>query len=196
MMMMIGVASVQGLIDLVVAGISLMICLGIFAFIASILCSAAFFHHAKELAPLIPTPSRPPPKCHSCHHCTMTVANTKTDEVASPISLPRLFVSFSTTTTTTVAAPQLIVHVLCLCIVIWKRKGKLLEEVELLMLRNCLTWAILWCSGKGFRLSTVNEKLLVLRAANSSKNSKNKDRIQLTTPRSPFQVTSYALLCQ
>lgn len=80
----------------------------------------------------------------------MAVANTKTDEVASPISLPRLFVSFSTTTTTTVAghrvlppltvtipkAPQLIVHVLCLCIVIWKRKGKLLEEVELLMLRK------------------------------------------------------------
>ena len=50
MMMMIGVASVQGLIDLVVAGISLMICLGIFAFIASILCSAAFFHHAKEVS--------------------------------------------------------------------------------------------------------------------------------------------------
>lgn len=103
-----------------------------------------------QLAPLIPTPSRPPPKRHSCHHCTMAVANTKTDEVASPISLPRLFVSFSTTTTTTVAghrvlppltvtipkAPQLIVHVLCLCIVIWKRKGKLLEEVELLMLRK------------------------------------------------------------
>ena len=50
MMMMISMASVQGLIDFVVAGISLMICLGIFGFIASILCSAAFFHHAKEVS--------------------------------------------------------------------------------------------------------------------------------------------------
>ena len=40
--------SVQSLMDLVVAGISLMIGLGIFAFIASILCSAAFLHHAKD----------------------------------------------------------------------------------------------------------------------------------------------------
>ncbi|KAL3824019.1 hypothetical protein ACJIZ3_020048 [Penstemon smallii] len=33
-----------------VAGISLMIGLGLFAFIASILCSAAFFQNAKELS--------------------------------------------------------------------------------------------------------------------------------------------------
>lgn len=45
---MIGFVSVQGLLDFVVAGVSLMICLGIFAFIASVLCSAAFFYHAKE----------------------------------------------------------------------------------------------------------------------------------------------------
>ncbi|KAK6242555.1 hypothetical protein SCA6_007944 [Theobroma cacao] len=40
--------SLQSIIDLVVAGISLMIGLGIFAFIASVLCSAAFLHHAKN----------------------------------------------------------------------------------------------------------------------------------------------------
>jgi hypothetical protein len=40
--------SVQWILDLVIAGISLMIGLGIFAFIASVLCSAAFFHNAKE----------------------------------------------------------------------------------------------------------------------------------------------------
>ncbi|KAG9152875.1 hypothetical protein Leryth_012496 [Lithospermum erythrorhizon] len=42
--------SVQFLMDLVVAGVSLMIGLGIFALIASILCSAAFFQNAKELS--------------------------------------------------------------------------------------------------------------------------------------------------
>ena len=40
---------VQCVLDLVVAGFSLMIGLGIFAFIASILCSAAFFYNAKEV---------------------------------------------------------------------------------------------------------------------------------------------------
>lgn len=35
------------LMDLIVAGISLMVGLGFFALIASILCSVAFFHHAK-----------------------------------------------------------------------------------------------------------------------------------------------------
>lgn len=42
--------SVQYFMDLFVAGISLMIGMGIFAFIASILCSAAFFHNAKHLS--------------------------------------------------------------------------------------------------------------------------------------------------
>ncbi|OMO72240.1 hypothetical protein COLO4_27752 [Corchorus olitorius] len=42
--------SVQSLVDLVIAGFSLMIGLGIFAFIASILCSAAFLHHAKDVS--------------------------------------------------------------------------------------------------------------------------------------------------
>ena len=40
--------SFQSLLDLTVAGISLMLGLGFFAFIASILCSAAFFQNAKE----------------------------------------------------------------------------------------------------------------------------------------------------
>ncbi|KAK7860512.1 uncharacterized protein LOC112030123 [Quercus suber] len=48
MMMMMSLC-VQCVLDLVVAGFSLMIGLGIFAFIASILCSAAFFHNAKEV---------------------------------------------------------------------------------------------------------------------------------------------------
>ncbi|XP_048592660.1 uncharacterized protein LOC125576493 [Brassica napus] len=39
--------SVQTAMDLIVAGISLMIGLGFFALIASILCSVAFFHHVK-----------------------------------------------------------------------------------------------------------------------------------------------------
>ncbi|OVA12530.1 hypothetical protein BVC80_9011g42 [Macleaya cordata] len=38
------------LVDIMVAGISLMIGLGIFGFVASILCSAAFFYHAKEVS--------------------------------------------------------------------------------------------------------------------------------------------------
>ncbi|TYH34145.1 hypothetical protein ES332_D13G109200v1 [Gossypium tomentosum] len=42
--------SMQSLMDLMLAGISLMIGLGICAFIASILCSAAFLHHAKYVA--------------------------------------------------------------------------------------------------------------------------------------------------
>ncbi|XP_059655609.1 uncharacterized protein LOC132302706 [Cornus florida] len=49
MMLLMGV-SVQCLMDLVVAGFSLVIGLGIFAFIASILCSAAFFYNAKDLS--------------------------------------------------------------------------------------------------------------------------------------------------
>ncbi|KAK6921846.1 hypothetical protein RJ641_012353 [Dillenia turbinata] len=43
---MLGVP-VQCLLDLFVAGISLMIGLGMFILIASILCSAAFIHYAK-----------------------------------------------------------------------------------------------------------------------------------------------------
>ncbi|GKU90461.1 hypothetical protein SLEP1_g4452 [Rubroshorea leprosula] len=42
--------SLQCIIDLVVAGVSLMIGLGIFVFIASILCSAAFLHNAKDVS--------------------------------------------------------------------------------------------------------------------------------------------------
>ncbi|KAB2614240.1 hypothetical protein D8674_037327 [Pyrus ussuriensis x Pyrus communis] len=38
--------SIQSLLDLAVAGISMMVGLGIFALIASILCSAAFLHTA------------------------------------------------------------------------------------------------------------------------------------------------------
>lgn len=49
MMTMMGL-SVLGMLDLVVAGVSLMIGLGIFAFIASILCSAAFFLNSKDLS--------------------------------------------------------------------------------------------------------------------------------------------------
>ncbi|KAK1551861.1 hypothetical protein Q3G72_006093 [Acer saccharum] len=40
----------QCIMDLVVAGISLVIGFGIFAFIASILCSAAFLYNAKEVS--------------------------------------------------------------------------------------------------------------------------------------------------
>ncbi|XP_024933923.2 uncharacterized protein LOC112493146 [Ziziphus jujuba] len=40
--------SVQCIMDFVVAGFSLMIGLGVFAFIASILCSAAFLYNAKD----------------------------------------------------------------------------------------------------------------------------------------------------
>lgn len=42
--------SLQLMMDLFVAGFSLMIGLGLFAFIASILCSAAFLQNAKELS--------------------------------------------------------------------------------------------------------------------------------------------------
>ncbi|GKV39289.1 hypothetical protein SLEP1_g47090 [Rubroshorea leprosula] len=42
--------SLQCIMDLVVAGASLMIGLGIFASIASILCSAAFWHNAKYVS--------------------------------------------------------------------------------------------------------------------------------------------------
>ncbi|EYU28917.1 hypothetical protein ABFS83_12G085100 [Erythranthe nasuta] len=47
-MIMMGL-SVQCVLDFMVAGFSLMVGLGIFAFIASILCSAAFFQNAKEV---------------------------------------------------------------------------------------------------------------------------------------------------
>ncbi|KAJ6726431.1 hypothetical protein OIU79_004561 [Salix purpurea] len=42
--------SVQWIMDFVVAGISLVIGLGIFAFIASILCSAAFIYNVKHVS--------------------------------------------------------------------------------------------------------------------------------------------------
>lgn len=41
--------SLQFVLDFMVAGVSLMFGLGLFAFIASILCSAAFFQNAKEV---------------------------------------------------------------------------------------------------------------------------------------------------
>ncbi|KAK9048553.1 hypothetical protein SSX86_032482 [Deinandra increscens subsp. villosa] len=48
--MVMGV-SLQMLLDLTVAGISLMVGFTIFGFIAAILCSAAFFYHAKAQSP-------------------------------------------------------------------------------------------------------------------------------------------------
>ncbi|XP_039131288.1 uncharacterized protein LOC120267680 [Dioscorea cayenensis subsp. rotundata] len=45
--MMLGFQRIQWMLDLFVAGISLMVVLGIFTFVASILCSAAFIHHSK-----------------------------------------------------------------------------------------------------------------------------------------------------
>lgn len=45
--------SLQFVLDFMVAGVSLMFGLGLFAFIASILCSAAFFQNAKEVPWLI-----------------------------------------------------------------------------------------------------------------------------------------------
>ena len=42
--------SVQSIMDLVVAGISLVIGLGFFAFIASILCSAVFIYNVKHVS--------------------------------------------------------------------------------------------------------------------------------------------------
>ncbi|XP_024041029.1 uncharacterized protein LOC112098834 [Citrus clementina] len=41
--------SLQCILDLIVAGISLVIGLGFFAFITSILCSVAFLHNSKAL---------------------------------------------------------------------------------------------------------------------------------------------------
>ncbi|KAL9664303.1 hypothetical protein QQ045_019702 [Rhodiola kirilowii] len=46
----LGLLSIQSLLDLTLAGFSLMIGLAIFSFIALILCTAAFFHNAKDLA--------------------------------------------------------------------------------------------------------------------------------------------------
>ncbi|GMY26716.1 chaperonin 60 subunit beta [Fagus crenata] len=48
--MMMRSLGVQCVLDLVVAGFSLIIGLGIFVFTASILCSAAFFHNAKAVS--------------------------------------------------------------------------------------------------------------------------------------------------
>ncbi|XAR65343.1 hypothetical protein NMG60_11009436 [Bertholletia excelsa] len=48
-MLLMGV-SLQALMDLVVAGFSLMIGFGFFVFVASILCTAAFLHNAKEVS--------------------------------------------------------------------------------------------------------------------------------------------------
>ncbi|KAG2702587.1 hypothetical protein I3843_06G090300 [Carya illinoinensis] len=48
MLNLLSLQSLQCVLDLVVAGISLIFGLGIFAFIASILCSAAFLHNAKH----------------------------------------------------------------------------------------------------------------------------------------------------
>lgn len=42
--------SLQCLLDLMVAGCSLMFGMGLFVFIAAILCSAAFFQNAKEFS--------------------------------------------------------------------------------------------------------------------------------------------------
>nr|DAD31592.1 TPA_asm: hypothetical protein HUJ06_010443 [Nelumbo nucifera] len=40
----------QCLMDIILAGISLIIGLGIFVFIASVLCSAVFLHKAKDVS--------------------------------------------------------------------------------------------------------------------------------------------------
>ncbi|KAF8039169.1 hypothetical protein BT93_B1656 [Corymbia citriodora subsp. variegata] len=42
--------SLQCVMDLVVAGISLAVGLGFFAFVAAVLCSAAFFNSVKDIA--------------------------------------------------------------------------------------------------------------------------------------------------
>ncbi|XP_062111260.1 uncharacterized protein LOC133822834 [Humulus lupulus] len=42
--------SVQGVMDMMLAGFSLVLGLGIFAFIAFILCSAAFLQNAKDVS--------------------------------------------------------------------------------------------------------------------------------------------------
>lgn len=49
-MLLMGFISLQSLMDLVVAGFSLLIGLGIFAFTASILCTAAFLQNAKDVS--------------------------------------------------------------------------------------------------------------------------------------------------
>ncbi|CAN0923893.1 hypothetical protein LINGRAHAP2_LOCUS33815 [Linum grandiflorum] len=48
-MLMMGL-TVQSMLDLAVAGISLMIGFGIFTFVASVLCSAAFFLNVKAIS--------------------------------------------------------------------------------------------------------------------------------------------------
>ncbi|RAL40156.1 hypothetical protein DM860_008296 [Cuscuta australis] len=48
--MLMGLISFQCLMDFIVAGFSLIIGLGIFSFLASILCSAAFFQNVKEFS--------------------------------------------------------------------------------------------------------------------------------------------------
>ncbi|XP_024012300.1 uncharacterized protein LOC112086778 [Eutrema salsugineum] len=45
--MMMGIISIQTVMDLIVAGFSLMIGFGFFALIASVLCSVAFLHHLR-----------------------------------------------------------------------------------------------------------------------------------------------------
>ncbi|ANM59443.1 hypothetical protein AtNW77_Chr1g0069871 [Arabidopsis thaliana] len=49
---MMGIMSIQTAMDLIVAGVSLMIGFGFFALIASVLCSVAFFHHVKAATPI------------------------------------------------------------------------------------------------------------------------------------------------
>ncbi|CAF1905404.1 hypothetical protein YC2023_016284 [Brassica napus] len=44
-----GIISIQTAMDLIVAGFSLMIGFGIFAIIASVLCSVVFIHHVREV---------------------------------------------------------------------------------------------------------------------------------------------------
>ncbi|XP_020264429.1 uncharacterized protein LOC109840266 [Asparagus officinalis] len=41
---------IQLLMDVMVAGMSLILVLGIFSFVASILCSAAFLHNSKNVS--------------------------------------------------------------------------------------------------------------------------------------------------
>ncbi|XP_038678683.1 uncharacterized protein LOC119980093 [Tripterygium wilfordii] len=49
MMLLMGL-SLQSILDLAIAGFSLMIGFGIFGFIASFLCSAAFIENAKDVS--------------------------------------------------------------------------------------------------------------------------------------------------
>ncbi|CAN8238957.1 unnamed protein product [Cochlearia groenlandica] len=51
---MMGIISIQTAMDLIVAGFSLMFGFGLFALIASVLCSVAFFHHVRA-SPSDPT---------------------------------------------------------------------------------------------------------------------------------------------